>query len=72
MSAPDNDISILSGDRLLRLSDVVAKVAMGKTTVYAMIKQGTFPRPMEIAPQLVRWRASDIDAWISQLRAAAP
>jgi prophage regulatory protein len=56
------------GERLLRLRDVEVKVAIGKSTIYLIMKEGRFPRPIELAPQLVRWRSSDLDAWIKQLR----
>lgn len=53
--------------RLLKLSDVQQRVAMGKTTIYAKIKDGRFPRPVSLSPGMVRWREADVDQWIATL-----
>ena len=57
----------MQGDRLLRLRDVQIKTALGRSTIYRRIKAGTFPPPTRLGDFTVRWRASDIDAWIGSL-----
>ena len=51
-------------DRLLRIADLCAKVAMGRSTIYQAIADGHFPRAVEVGGG-VRWRASDINEWIA-------
>lgn len=52
-------------DRLLKLSGVTHKISMGRTWIYDQIKADNFPRPLQLSPSAVRWRESEVDAWIS-------
>ena len=38
-----------------------------RTTVWRRIRQETFPAPLEIGAGRIRWRATDISAWIDSL-----
>lgn len=60
-----------AGDTLLKLTDVCARTSMGKTSIYRKIDQGTFPAPVQVGPKMVRWKKSEIDAWINGLTKAA-
>jgi len=55
------------GERLLRLAEVRTKVGLGASTIYRRMAAGTFPRPLTLGDLVVRWRASDVDAWIDAL-----
>ena len=33
-------------------------------TIYRWIKEGNFPKPLRLGANMVRWKASDIDAWV--------
>ena len=57
--------------RLLRLPAVMAITALSKSTIYADIKTGHFPRPIAISRRCVAWSAPDIEAWIAGRIAAA-
>ena len=54
-------------DRLLDAKQVSAKIGMSVTSIYAFMKQDTFPKPKRIGKQARRWKESDIDAWIDEL-----
>lgn len=58
------------GERLLRLSDVEEKTSLSRSTIYRRIQAGTFPAPLDLGPGAVRWRLSDVDAWIAGLSVA--
>jgi len=60
-----------SGDRLLRLKEVARKAGMGRSTIYRKMDQGSFPKPVRI-DAMVRWRESDVDAWIASLQRKFP
>ena len=51
-------------DRLLRRRQVEEITGMSRSTIYKMMQNGEFPRPVRIGPAAVRWRASDITAWV--------
>jgi len=50
--------------RLLRLADVRDRVPYSRSTIYQLIAQGKFPKPISIGERAVAWLESDIDAWI--------
>ena len=60
-----------AGDTLLKLSEVCQRTAMGKTSIYRKIEKGEFPAPVQISPKMVRWKKSEIDAWIASLSKVA-
>lgn len=58
--------------RLIRIRDVVAKTTLSQGTIYARIREGTFPRGRRIGGQAVAWLESDIDEWIVSQPEADP
>lgn len=56
---------------LLRLPQVKATTGLSKSTIYARISEGTFPKQIPIGPRLVVWVESDIQNWISEQVSAA-
>lgn len=53
------------GASVLRLPDVVARTGRARSTLYADIQQGAFPRPIRLGPRSVGWYASEIDDWLA-------
>ena len=51
-------------DRLLRRRQVEEITGMSRSSIYKMMQDGEFPRPVRIGPAAVRWKASDITAWV--------
>jgi len=51
-------------DRLLRRSEVIEIVGLSRPTLWRLEKLGKFPRPLQVGPNSVRWRESEIQAWI--------
>ena len=51
-------------DRLLRRRQVEEITGMSRSSIYRLMQDGEFPRPVRIGPSAVRWRASDITAWL--------
>ena len=52
-------------DRLLRLGEVQIRTALGRSTIYRKIRDGSFPEPLKIGDRAVRWRESEIEAWLA-------
>ncbi|EKN01081.1 MULTISPECIES: AlpA family transcriptional regulator [unclassified Acidocella] len=55
---------------LLDVHQVREKVCLGVSTIYRMVNDGTFPKPVPLAPRTVRWVSAEIDAWIAEKMAA--
>ena len=51
-------------ERLLRRPQVEKRVGLARSTIYAMMAQGRFPKPVHITGRAVAWRSGEIDRWI--------
>ncbi|MGB3212991.1 MAG: AlpA family transcriptional regulator [Desulforhopalus sp.] len=49
---------------LLRLSQVEKTCGLKKSSIYARIKKGTFPVPVQLGPKSVAWRSDEIGQWV--------
>ncbi|MEG8052099.1 AlpA family transcriptional regulator [Sphingomonas aerolata] len=49
--------------KYLRLPDVKAETGLGKTSIYQLIRDGQFPKPVKISSRAVAWREGAIEAW---------
>ena len=51
-------------DRLLRRRQVEKVTGLSRSSIYRLMQDGAFPRPVKVGSAAVRWRASDITAWL--------
>jgi prophage regulatory protein len=56
----------MAGDALLRFPQVAATVGLSRSTVYAMMRDGRFPSPVRLSARCVRWRSSEVSAWVAE------
>ena len=52
--------------RFLRLPEVLQMICLGKTSIYARINEGTFPRQIPIGSNSVVWLEKDVVAWMEK------
>ena len=52
--------------RLIRRKEVQDKTGLGASSIYAMMKQGDFPKPITLSERRVAWIESEIDNWITE------
>jgi len=50
---------------LLRLPAVMRVTGLGRSTIYRLVSDGMFPRPVHLALRAVGWRQADIDTWFA-------
>jgi prophage regulatory protein len=56
---------------LLRLSSILAPVGpipVSKSTWWAGVKDGRFPKPIKLGPRITVWRSEDIHRLVSEAR----
>ena len=51
-------------DRLLRRREVEELTGLSRASIYRLMRSGSFPLPVRVSATAVRWKASDITAWI--------
>lgn len=50
--------------RLIRLPQVLERVGLSRSAIYAMIKAGEFPKPIKLTARAAAWVEADVSARI--------
>jgi prophage regulatory protein len=50
-------------DKFMRLPAVMARIGLGRSSIYAGVKARTFPNPIHLSPRAVAWNERDIRQW---------
>ena len=58
--------------RLLRRPEVEARTGLSRSSIYAMMARGTFPRPRRIGQRAVGWPEDAIENWLLTRAEADP
>ena len=48
---------------LLRLRKVLEVTGLGRSTVYRMMSERTFPPPLKLGRRAVGWKSADVEQW---------
>ena len=51
--------------KFLRVNQLSHDLSMGKSTIWAWVKAGKFPKPIKISPRMTVWSAADVEAWLA-------
>jgi prophage regulatory protein len=62
-SVTDQTQGMGSLPQIVRLPDVLKTTGLGRSTVYRMVAEHTFPAPVKLAKRAVGWRQDDIRQW---------
>jgi prophage regulatory protein len=58
-------------ETLLRLPEVIRRVGISRSSIYAKMKAGEFPPSVRLGPRSIAFPASAIEKYISDLIAAS-
>ena len=56
----------------IRLSKILEIIPVGRTTWWAGVKSGRFPKPVKLGQRITAWNAKDIHALIEETTATTP
>ena len=54
--------------QILRRPDLETKLGLSRSTIYALMSKGQFPRPIKLGCRAVGWRSNDIEKWLSEMQ----
>jgi prophage regulatory protein len=49
---------------ILRRKQVEARTGLSRSTIYAFISEGVFPKPINLGNRAVGWIEAEIDTWL--------
>ena len=58
--------------RLLRREEVETLVGLSRSSLYAAMAKGDFPRPLRVGQRAVRWSEADLERWLATRAQANP
>ena len=50
--------------KILRLKNVTEVTSMSRSTIYRLMEQGKFPKPIKLSQRIIGFLEEDIDQWI--------
>ncbi|HCF7596978.1 helix-turn-helix transcriptional regulator [Pseudomonas aeruginosa] len=50
--------------RIIRLKDVIDSTGIARSTIYKLIGEGGFPKPVPLVGRSVGWVESEVHEWI--------
>jgi prophage regulatory protein len=60
----DHAMTTDTPDRILRISAVLQRTGLSRSTMYRKLQNGTFPRNVQISTRCAGWRESAVTAWM--------
>ena len=58
--------------RFLRLADVMVTTGLGRSTLYRMIADQTFPSQVRLTARCIGWWEADVAKWLQDRRDGCP
>ena len=55
----------VADEEVWKVRTILAKTGLSRSTLYAYVKAGDFPRQRKLGPRRVGWLASDVRRWMS-------
>ena len=50
---------------ILRLPAVKARTGLSRSTIYAFVNYGKFPKPIALGARAVGWVDAEVEAWVA-------
>ncbi len=50
--------------RIIRLKDVIESTGIARSTIYKLVGEGEFPKPVPLVGRTVGWVESEVQEWI--------
>lgn len=52
--------------KFIKLKEVMESTTLSKSTIYAYVSEGRFPRPITLGLRSVAWIESEVNSWKSE------
>lgn len=54
--------------KILRRTQIEQMLGISRSSIYQMMADGEFPRPLKLGRRAVGWRSDDIETWLNDLQ----
>ena len=56
---------------VIRRSKLEERLGLSRSSIYKMMADGRFPRPIKLGRRSVGWRAVEIERWLDEMQEAS-
>lgn len=56
---------------LERIASVTGRTGLSRASIYRLIREGAFPKPVPLVGRTVAWDSEAVDCWIAERLSAA-
>jgi prophage regulatory protein len=56
-------------ERILETSELLERVPLDRSTIWRMVQEGRFPKPIQLTRSRIGWRWSAVLAWLAEREA---
>lgn len=50
--------------KIMKRRQVEEQIGYGRSAIYAMVAEGSFPKPIKLGARAVGWLESEVSAWL--------
>jgi len=50
--------------RVIKLKDVINTTGLSRSSIYAYMAKGVFPKPIQLGPRAVAWVEEEVQGWL--------
>jgi prophage regulatory protein len=54
----------------LRVAALAPRLGISKNTIWRLVREGKFPKPVKLSEKVTVWKADDVLAWLASKEAA--
>ena len=54
--------------QILRRRQLEEKLGLSRSSIYQMIADGSFPKPIKLGRRAVGWRAEEVEKWLAAMQ----
>lgn len=52
--------------RVMKLNEVINTTGLSRSSIYAYMSKGNFPKPIQLGPRAVAWVEGEVVAWLQE------
>ena len=57
--------------QILRRRQLEEQLGLSRSSIYKMVADGLFPKPIKLGPRAVGWRADEVENWLIEMQEAS-
>jgi prophage regulatory protein len=57
--------------KIIRRAEIEEQLGLARSTIYQMVADGEFPKPVKLGRRAVGWRAEEVESWFNKMQEAS-